>query len=92
MMSIRRLIVAAAGVTAAMSFGVSAGHAGTYGYAPWCAVLNVGAGTVTWDCEYRSSEECIPHVIAGNRGFCNMNPSFVPPAAATPAKHRKQRS
>ena len=92
MTSIRTLIVAAAGVTAATSFSGSAAHAGTYGYAPWCAVLNVGAGAVTWDCEYRSAEECVPHVIAGLRGFCNMNPSFVPPAAATPARHRRQHS
>jgi hypothetical protein len=92
MTSFGRLIVAAAGVMAAMSFGGWAAHAGTYGYAPWCAVLNVGAGAVTWDCEYRSAEECIPHVIAGLRGFCNMNPSFVPPAATTPARHRRQHS
>jgi hypothetical protein len=92
MTSIRTLIVAAAGVTAVTCFSGSAAHAGTYGYAPWCAVLNVGAGAVTWDCEYRSAEECIPHVIAGLRGFCNMNPSFVPPAAATPARHRRQHS
>jgi hypothetical protein len=92
MTSIRTLIVAAAGVTAVTSFSGWAAHAGTYGYAPWCAVLNVGAGAVTWDCEYRSAEECIPHVIAGLRGFCNMNPSFVPPAAATPARHRRQHS
>jgi hypothetical protein len=92
MTSIRTLIAAAAGVTAAASFSGSAARAGTYGYAPWCAVLNVGAGAVTWDCEYRSAEECIPHVIAGLRGFCNMNPGFTPPAAATPARHRRPHS
>jgi hypothetical protein len=88
------LATAAASVVISLGaiLGTSTARAGTYGYAPWCAVMNIGAGTVTWDCEYRSSEECIPHVIAGNRGFCNMNPSFVPPAAATPAKHRKQHS
>jgi hypothetical protein len=94
----RTLATAAAAISlgamslVAISFGASTARAGTYGYAPWCAVINVGAGTVTWDCEYRSAEECIPHVIAGNRGFCNMNPSFVQPAAATPAKHRKPHS
>jgi hypothetical protein len=91
MTTIRTLIVAAAGVTAAMSLSVPAGHAGTYGNAPWCAVLNVGAGTVSWDCEYRSAEECSPHVIGGLRGFCNMNPRFVP-AAPVPTRHRRRHS
>jgi hypothetical protein len=45
-----------------------------------------------WDCEFRSVEECAPHVIAGNRGFCNINPGFVPPPYAAPIKHRKRRS
>jgi hypothetical protein len=55
-------------------------------------VQNLGAGDVVWDCEFRSAEACAPHVIAGNRGFCNINPSFVPPPYAAPIKHRKRRS
>jgi len=43
--------------------------------APWCAVVN-DVGDVTWYCEYNSVEECVPHVLAGNRGFCNPNPRF----------------
>jgi hypothetical protein len=39
-------------------------------------VQNLGAGDVVWDCEFRTAEACAPHVIAGNRGFCNINPSF----------------
>ena len=73
-------------LAAVMGAGVPAAQAGSYGNAPWCAVQNLGAGDVTWDCEFRSAEDCIPHVIAGNRGFCNMNPSFVPPAAAMPVE------
>jgi hypothetical protein len=88
----KTIITLTLATAAAISLGVSASHAGTYGYAPWCAVMNIGAGTVTWDCEYRSAEECVPHILAGNRGFCNMNPSFVPPAAAPLAKHRRQHS
>ena len=83
-------LTAAALLAAAM--GVPAAHAGSFGNAPWCAVQNLGAGDVVWDCEFRTVEECAPHVIAGNRGFCNINPSFVPPASATPTRHRKRHS
>jgi hypothetical protein len=38
-------------------------------------VINVGTGSVIWDCKYRSVEECVPNVLAGNRGFCNPSPS-----------------
>jgi hypothetical protein len=78
-------------LAAAMGFGVPASLAGSFGNAQWCAVQNLGAGDVVWDCEYRTVEACTPQVIAGNRGFCNLNPSWVP-AAATPARHRKRHS
>src|SRR5215831_7554446 len=39
---------------------------------PWCAVISDGY----WDCQYRSIEECRPNVLAGNRGFCNLNPRW----------------
>jgi hypothetical protein len=48
-----------------------------YGPAPWCAVLNTGNGAVYWDCQYATAAECAPHVISGNRGFCNPNPAYV---------------
>jgi Protein of unknown function (DUF3551) len=81
-------------LAAAAAIGVApaaAATAGGYREAPWCAVINLGFGDVQWDCAYRSIEECQPHVIAGNRGFCNLNPRFVagPPYAA-PVKHRKR--
>ena len=44
--------------------------------APWCAVVDVGMGNVYWDCQYNSIEECVPHVLAGNRGFCTQNPRY----------------
>jgi hypothetical protein len=84
--------IAAAATAAAIGFGASAAQAGTVGDAPWCAVVNTGTGDVSWDCEFRSADECTPHVIAGNRGFCNLNPYFVPPVAAAPGKYRKRRS
>ncbi len=44
--------------------------------APWCAVISLGDGDAYWDCQYRSLEECVPNVLAGNRGFCNPNPAY----------------
>ena len=43
-----------------------------------------------WDCQYNSLEECIPNVLSGNRGFCNVNPAFGL-YAAKPTEHQKHR-
>ena len=58
--------------------------------APWCAVTNYGNGSMYWDCQYSSIEQCRPNVLAGNRGWCNPNPDFVAYAAA-PNKHSRRR-
>jgi hypothetical protein len=42
----------------------------------WCAVTNRGGGTVSWNCSMRSFDMCVQEVIAGNRGFCNLNPRW----------------
>ena len=44
--------------------------------APWCAVYSLGWGDVVHDCHYWSFEACRPNVIAGFRGFCNINPAW----------------
>ena len=80
-----RALIAAAAFVAAMGFDIPAGHA--FGDAPWCAVKNFGSDVV-WDCEYRSVEECVPHVIAGDRSFCNLNPW---PATPAPRADRRKR-
>jgi hypothetical protein len=81
-----RLVIATAAAAAAIAtFRVPASFA--FGNAPWCAVVNLGMGDVYWDCQYRTVEECVPNVIAGNRGFCNLNPYGPGPAAvAVPLK------
>ena len=60
--------------------------------APWCAVINMGTGSVYEDCQYRSFEECYHkgNILAGNRGFCNPSPYYVANAAGhtRPAKRR----
>lgn len=57
--------------------------------APWCAVYSYGWSGVIWECQYRSVEECAPHVTAGNRGFCNPNPRFQ--AVQQPERKRSVR-
>jgi hypothetical protein len=56
--------------------------------APWCAVIENGTGSVYWDCQYRSIEECRPNVLAGNRGWCNPSPYFV----AGPPQYSRSRT
>ena len=87
--TILRLTVAAGAATAA--FGFNAQPSWAFGDAPWCAVLNLGTGTVYWDCQYRTVEECVPNVLAGNRGFCNLNPWPGPstPRVATHPRRKK---
>ncbi len=51
----------------------------------------MGPGDVIKDCVYWSLEACVPYVIAGNRGFCNLNPRFVGLLSKTRPKHRARR-
>ncbi len=80
-----RIVLAIAGAAALLCLGMPSSHAG-YGEAPWCAVINIGTGEMYWDCQYQTFEACAPNVIAGNRGFCNVNPRYRPVASA-PARH-----
>jgi len=81
---------AAITITAAVTcLGVASGQAG--GNAPWCAVINIGTGTVYWDCQYPTFEACyhLANILAGNRGFCNLNP-WPAPAQVVPYKQKKR--
>jgi hypothetical protein len=80
-----KLTVAAAAVAATMCFNVPASRAS--GDAPWCAVINLGDGDVHWDCQYRTVEECVPNVLAGNRGTCNQNPYWRGPSVPQTVGH-----
>jgi hypothetical protein len=89
-----RLTAAIAALAVAMCLQVSSSQAQYYGDAPWCAVLQIGTGSVSWHCYYRTVEECVPNVLAGNRGWCNLNPystaSRAPAATTYPARHKRQ--
>ena len=89
--TVKRLMITTATLAVAMCFDLPIGWA--FGDAPWCAVTEGGDGDVHWDCEYRSVEECAPNVIAGNRGFCNVNPYGPGPYTpkVVPRQHRIHR-
>jgi hypothetical protein len=80
-----RILSIAALVIAAVSFNVGAPWAAE---GPWCANINIGTGNVYEDCQYWSFEACQPSVLAGNRGFCNVNPRWVGPPPDQRARKR----
>jgi hypothetical protein len=82
-----KLIIGVVALATAMWFGTPSSRA--YGDAPWCAVITIGPGDVYWDCQYRTIEECRPNVIAGNRGFCNLNP-WPGPSQVVPYRYQKR--
>ena len=71
-----RLIFAAVAALA----GVLLGSTAQAYEAPWCAMIQFGTGSVYWDCQYQSFEDCYSrgNILAGNRGFCNPSPYYVP--------------
>ena len=80
------------GIAAIVLLGsVSQPAAADYFGAPWCAVVAAGDGDMQWHCEYTSVEECRPHVLAGNRGWCNPNPYFVGAVPSAERRHSHKR-
>jgi hypothetical protein len=60
--------------------------------APWCAVIQFGPGSIYWDCQYRSFEDCYRrgNILGGNRGFCNPSPYYVANAAGYPRSAKRR--
>jgi hypothetical protein len=83
-----RMILAVAVAIAALALDLRGAEARE---APWCAVNNIGWGNVTEDCSFWTLEACVPHVIAGNRGFCNQNPRYTGPPVKARRKHQVRR-
>jgi hypothetical protein len=88
-MKMRAILVTAAAL-ASVSF--SPGHA-VGAAAPWCAVIELAVGSVYWDCQYHSFEDCYRrgNILAGNRGFCNHSP-YYGPGYAEQRQTRKRRA
>jgi hypothetical protein len=84
-----RFALAFAVFAAITSLQPGPGHAQTSGNAPWCAVVNRGAGEIVHECYYQSAAECAPNVVAGNRGFCSPNPYWTPPPGSSQAARAK---
>jgi len=84
-----RIILVATAVAAAMSLGPSASQAYE---GPWCALTDIGGGTMHENCSMRTLEMCVQEVIAGNRGFCIPNPRWQAPgpAARQPRGQRRR--
>jgi hypothetical protein len=88
-----RIALAVAPLAAILCCNLAPTQAAAGGHAPWCAVREIGAGEVEWDCHYASAAECAPTVVAGNRGFCNLNPALAygPPPGPQPLPARPYR-
>jgi hypothetical protein len=89
--AIMRPFLAVAAIASAFLIPLSA-HARVDG--PWCAEYSLGAGTWVQDCSMRTFEMCRMEVIAGNRGYCSVNPRWQGAVAdgnrARRAKKRKR--
>jgi hypothetical protein len=77
----------AVAVMAALSFGVRPALA--FGDAPWCSVTTEGPGE-HMECVYKSAAQCQPHVIGGNRGFCQENPFYQGPKKRSALRHSRK--
>jgi len=82
----KRILLIAAAAALAMSFAPRPAQAVE---GPWCAFIAVGTGAVYEDCQYYSFEACRPHILAGNRGFCNPNPRWTGAVVKPRAHHRR---
>ena len=69
-----KFLLALAALTVGTLLGTEPGRA--YNDAPWCAIVEVGEGSVREICHFRSIESCQQEVISGNRGTCSPNPSW----------------
>jgi hypothetical protein len=85
--TLAKLTFGIAALAAATWFGISFSRA--YGDAPWCAVKTL-SGDVYWNCQYRRIGECAPNVVAGDRGFCALNP-WPGPSQVVPYKYQYQK-
>lgn len=85
----KRVVLATVSAVAVWGALAAPASAQARGNAPWCAVLSLGYGSVVWDCQYASIEDCRPNVISGNKGFCNHNPAYAGPVEPLRKRHKR---
>jgi len=81
-----KLTIATAALAAGWCCNAPPGHAAA-GSEPWCIVTDEGDSK----CNYATSQQCLQEVASGNRGFCNMNSTAGPSAAAAAQPARRKR-
>jgi hypothetical protein len=64
-------------VAAVLCMNTQASHAYQTGDSKWCVVMNKGADSMQWECEYDTSDECAT-AVAGTGGYCAINPFWRP--------------
>jgi Protein of unknown function (DUF3551) len=80
------LMFGIASLAVGVFFDVPASRATYFGNAQWCVVTT--SDDIHWDCEYRTSQECLQVLARGIRGSCNVNPYPSAPAPVVRQKHR----
>jgi hypothetical protein len=88
---VRILSAAAAGFVLAAVVACAGQPARAAGEAPWCAVYDMGEAGAYWECEYPSIEACRPHILGGNRGWCNPNPAYRGAEKRPAPRHHRTR-
>jgi hypothetical protein len=86
----RNGLLALAMLTAATLLGLH--PAGAYYDGPWCAVVDLGPGSSTERCDFRSFEACRQEITGGNRGFCRQNPHWSGKTVAPERVSARRRS
>ena len=84
-----RTILLASAIAAGTLIGAGPSRAWD-GDAPWCAVVNMGAGWVTERCYYYDFESCRREITGMSSGFCNNNPRYVAQKPQPRKKIRKR--
>ncbi|MEW6452062.1 MAG: DUF3551 domain-containing protein [Pseudomonadota bacterium] len=83
-----RTILLLSAIAAGTLIGASESRAWD-GDAPFCSVVNMGAGNVVERCYFYSFEACRRDITGMTSGFCNYNPRFN--WAQQPPEKRKRK-
>ena len=80
-----------AALAASILFDLRAGQAYAQAFeGPWCALQNVGSGSMVENCRMATFEQCRLEVVAGNRGFCKPNARWPGARRAAVEQHSRR--